>query len=408
MICDHVLPCFAVFAITLLVLVAPPALCQEKQEMRLAIVPFRATLGLEDPLGSTPDLGATIAAKLTTLFVQHLRPDSDVVIISNDVVEMAWNQAGMAQMGLVSKEHAARLGEVLQANFVWCGTYTLVGSEVSVEATLWSIERGAAEPGYVAAVPRTLFVPDLENIDALSCALFSKMYELVLGERPPFSCPGVLSSGTLLPKVVVIVAPFPVGQISVTARAGLTTVGMGIVNNVITTAEELNPGLELDEITWAYEADFCAGYGFAPGLDATVGVKLLQAKRNAGASVNVALEVSSVSALAGLTYHFRLAGVDVAVEGRAGWAGGKLLKNDQWGYLACPALAAAGGMAFEVAVTAGFHIDPTWSLDVGIAYRGMGLSGPFLELPLLDFGGVGLRISVTAALGGHYPGLGRR
>jgi hypothetical protein len=397
----------ALLPIAVVVLSAGPGFCKTDDEMRLAIAPFKSTLGPEEQSESVAGLGATIAAKLTTLFVQKLRADSDVIIISGDVVSMAWDQAGLAQMGLVDSEHAAKLGEILQANFVWCGTYALTGQEITVEATLWSIQRGAAEPGFVAVVPRSAFVADLESIDALSCALFSKMYELIEGERASITCPGVLPSGKLLPKVIVIEAPFPVGQVSATVRVGLTTVGMGIVNNIITTATELNPSLELDEIGWAYEADFRAGYGFAPGLDATAGVKLLQASRNAGGSANVSLEVSAVSALLGLSYHFRVGDVELAAEGRAGWASGQLYKNDQWGYLPCPAMAATGGMAFEAALTASLPLNPSWSLDVGISYKGMGLTGPFVEVPMLDFSGVGLRVAMSATLGGHYPGVER-
>lgn len=373
----------------------------EKEGMRLAIVPFKDTRMQEGSEEAVPGLGATIASQLTALFVQHLPPDSSISMIDQDVITMALDQAGMAEMGLIDADSAARVGEILDANYVWYGDYSVWGANIMIQATLWTLPSASAQHGYVVRIPESQFIPDTEFINALVCQLFCQMYAIIVGEEPSISCPEISSSGLPLPKVIVVQAPFPTGNLRTSVRVGIGSVRMGAVNNVIVDANEVH-SIAMDELRWAYEADIRAGYTFMPGIEVLGVIKYIGANRDAGGSANVSLTVSSIAIMTGVAYHLKLAGIELIVEGRTGWNSANLLKRDQFGYLDCPARIAGNGISFESSISASVPINPVWSAQGVLSYRGMQLPSTTITIPTLDFSGFSLGVSITATFGGEY------
>lgn len=373
----------------------------EGEEMRLAIVPFEDTRIQEGGEETVPGLGTTIASQLTALFVQHLPPGSGVSMIDQDVITMALDQAGMAEMGLIDADSAARVGEILDANYVWYGDYSVWGANIMIQATLWTLRSASARHGYVVRIPESQFIPDTEFINALVCQLFCRMYVIIVGEEPSISCPEISPSGLPLPKVIIVQAPFPTGNLCTSVRVGIGSVRMGAVNNIIVDANEVH-SIVMNELRWAYEADIRAGYTFVPGLEVLGGIKYLGANRDAGGSANVSLTVSSIALMTGVAYHLRLAGIEFILEGRAGWNSANLLKRDQFGYLDCPARIAGNGISFESSISASMAINPVWSVQGVLSYRGMELPSTTISIPTLDFSGLSLGVSITATFGGEY------
>lgn len=389
------------FLVVLIVSLTPASYPAQSEEMRLAIVPFKDTRSSESGEETVPGLGTTIASNLTTLFVEHLQASSGISIIDQEVVTMALNQAGMAEMGLIDADSAAKVGEILDANYVWYGGYSIWGANIMIQATLWTLRSALAKHGCVVRIPESPFIPDTEFINALVCQLFYQMYAIIVGEEPSISCPEISSSGLPLPKVIVIQAPFPMGNLCASARVGIGSARMGAVNNIIVDANEVH-SITMEEIRWTYETDIRAGYTFIPGLEVIAGIKYLQANRNAGGSANVSLAVSSIAIMTGVAYHLRLAGIELIVEGRAGWSSANLLKRDQSGYLDCPARIVGSGISFESSISASVPISPVWSIQGVLSYRGMDLPSTTITVPTLDFSGFSLGLSITATFGGEY------
>jgi len=350
----------------------------ESEEMRLAIFQFRDTQWHDPDEGS--GLGIRISDKLERYYHVHL---PGIPITSKEVVEEILNQYGLDQLGIINADFLAELGDIESFTHFWSGSYARRGSSIDVEAQLWSLE--SASMVSVAHVELPWFDPNWYNaVEALVCNLFRDIYFRTVGEELDMKCPIII----------------PLFDLRGSAHAALTSVRMGAVNNVIREAKELY-GITMNELRWAPELDVRAGFAPVPELEIVGDIKYIQATTSAGGSANVTLDVSSITFLIGLAYHWKpppFPNVTVIAEGKAGWSAGNLRKRDQFGKLDCPARIITDGVAFETSVSLSMPLSwmPDWSIQGVIGWRSMGLpatSGG--KVRVLDFSGFSFGITLT-------------
>ena len=368
-------------------------------EIGYAIVPLRDSRASELKEESIPGLGRTIANELRASFIEHLPKDSSIRIVKEELVDMALDELGLEQLGLVKHSDVMKVGEIVGADYVWYGDYSYVAGDITIHLALWSLRTGAAVSGTSVKIENYFFADRQDYIQAIACSLFKEMYEITLGSAPQIECSALSSEGITLPDVIVIQIPFPMGYLLSLARISLTGVKMGFANNIIEEARARSH-IKMQDIRWATEVDLRLGYAFMGGMEIIGGVKYITATTDAGASANISLSLSSTALLAGLAYHLKVSGIEVVLEARGGWGGARLSKRDQFGLLDCPALVAGQGIAFEASAMINIPISSTWSIHTIVGYRGADLSTPLLTMPKLDLSGVILGLSLGATIGG--------
>jgi len=354
------------------------------EEMRLAIFQFRDTQ-CADP-HKAGDLGIAIRNKLERYYRDHL---PDIPIKSKEVVTEILDQKGLDELGIINADFLAELGDIESFTHFWSGTYARRGLTIDVEAQLWSLE--SASMVSVAHVELPWFDPTWYNaVEALVCNLFRDIYFRTVGEELEKKCPIII----------------PLFELRGSAHAALASIRMGAVNNIIREAVELH-GITMKELRWAPELDVRVGFALVPEFEILGDIKYMQATSNAGGSANVTLDVSSITFLTGLAYHWKpppFPDVTMIVEAKAGWSTGNLEKRDQFGKLDCPARIATDGVAFEISVSLSMPLSwmPAWSMQGVVGFRSMGLpatSGG--KVRTLDFSGFNLGIALTCSFGGR-------
>ncbi|MBE0635524.1 hypothetical protein IH601_05970, partial [Candidatus Bipolaricaulota bacterium] len=128
-----------------MVAILTPTLRVAGQLVGHVIVPLRNTQSLAEDAAT--GLGSTLASELTALFIDYIPEESEIRILEQDVITLAFDEAGLEQMGLITRSQAAQIGDILGADYVWYGSYSVVGGHISVQIALWSLHTGAAVSG---------------------------------------------------------------------------------------------------------------------------------------------------------------------------------------------------------------------------------------------------------------------
>ena len=356
----------------------------EVEISRLAVFPFvNADIPSDDP-ESIVGLGTMLASRLTTLFAQKCE---EIRVVSQTVLKEVIRQQGMSDMGLLDASRIPEIGAIADADHFWTGTYKRSGSGISVDAILWSVEEAAA----VEAVNVRLqwFFPSRPgHVEALSCKLFSRMYQEMFS----------------LPSQIECSAPSLLGELVAAARIGAGSVRMSSLNNVIRQANVKN-GIQIPELTWMPNTCVSIGYIVIPDLfTAFAEIEYLWASRNAGSTGNVSLECTAVIPRLALEWQIAVpweTEAQLFVRGAAGWASVRMEKRDVSGLLNCPARVLGNGLSYDVTVGAGFVLGNSWRLQIEGSYKGCSVPTTSVRLPTLDLSGVRAEVTFEVVFGGQ-------
>jgi len=352
--------------------------------------------------GISSEFGLVLSKKLTALFALYLPGDSGIEVIDRDVQALSLDEEALVLKEIVTRENAGSVGELMGADYVWYGSYSLHGSTIQGQLGLWSLHTGRVEDRSVVLIEPAEFVDDAAYVEALACRLFYEMYQVMLAEPPPIECTTIAASGLPLPRIVVVEAPFPTGDLRIASHVTYAGVKLSAINNVIEHARRTE-GLLMDPIRWSPGLGLRAGYSFAAGLEGVAAVEFGRAYAHAGLSGNVAITVTSTGILAGLAYHMRVSGVELTAEARGGWQGALMDVFDQWGVLDCPAQVAGQGIAFEALLSVEAPLPAGLSVHGQVGYRGADLATASMRLPRIDLSGLLFRLGVGLTFGGGLP-----
>ncbi len=378
--------------------VAVPLAAEDAPLEGHAIVPLRDSSMVESRDEIAGVLGRTVASELTALFIKYLPDTSSIQIVDQEKITWALDEAGMEMVGVVTHAEAADIGDILSADYVWYGSYTIIGDEISVRIALWSMHTGSAVSGMSVRISDYSFVEDTDHMRAIACSLFEKMYEAVTGEAIEVNCVETSSRFIDLP-VVVVQVPFPMGELLVVPFANVATAKLSAVNNVIDRANG-TAGINMGAMRWALSGGLRAGYSFAGGLEAIATVTYLHANAHAGASAATSMTVTSSAVLGGIAYHIRVSELEVILEALGGWYGALLDVTDHPGVLDCPDHVAGNGIGFEFSISAMFSVLDAVNLHVRVGYRGADLATASTRLPRIDLTGITLGLGLSITFGG--------
>ena len=346
------------------------------------------------------EFGIVLSKKLTALFALYLPEDSNIEMLDRDVLAMTLDEEALVLKDVVTRDNAEDVGELLGADYVWYGSYSLHGSQIQGQLGLWSLHTAQIEDQSVVLIEPAEFVDDAAYVEALACRLFYEMYRITVGVPPPIECAEVSPFGLPLPRIIVVETPFPVGELLVAPHVTVAGVKLAAVNNVIEHARRTE-GLVMDDIRWSPGVGLRAGYSFAGGLEGVAALEFGRAYAHAGLSGNVSMTISSTGILAGLAYHMRVSGIELMLEARGGWQGALLDVVDHWGVLDCPSQVAGQGIGFEVLVSLEASVLPGLTVHAQIGYRGADLATASMRLPRIDLTGPTLRIGLGMSFGGR-------
>ena len=360
------------------------------------IVPLRDARSEDGESESVEGLGSTLASELTALFIDHLPEESEIRILEQDVITMALDEAGMEQMGLITRSQAAEIGNILGADYVWYGSYSIYSGQITMQLALWSLHTGAAVSGMAVQIDKHPFVEDIDYIRAIACVLFQEMYKATTGSECAIGCPSITREGIPLPRVIVIETPQPIGDFLLSPRVLYSSVKLSAVNNVVERARQTQ-GLYMKDIRWSPVYGLRAGYSFASGLEGVFSFEYLGTKSNAGPGDSTSVAVSSTAFMGGLAYHLRIAGIEIMLEGRGGWQAALLVVNDPSDVLDCPDQVAGSGIGFEFLASLRLPLLPGVTLHGQVGYRGADLSTATMRLPQIDLTGIafGIGLDIT-------------
>lgn len=360
------------------------------------IVPLRDARSGEGEVEAVEGLGSTLANELTALFIDHIPEQSEIRILEQDVITMALDEAGMEQMGLITRSQAAEIGNILGADYVWYGSYSIYGGQITTQLALWSLHTGTAVSGMSVRIDKYPFVADLDHIQAIACVLFQEMFKAATGADCGFGCPSITREGIPLPKVIVIETPQPIGDFLVSPRINYSSVKLAAVNNVVERARQTQ-GLSMDDISWSPVYGLRAGYSFASGLEGVVSFEYLRTASDASATSGTSVSVSSMAFMGGLAYHLKVGGIKFMLEGRGGWQTALLDVEDPSDVLDCPDQVSGNGIGFEFLLSARAPLLPGIMLHAQVGYRGADLPTATMRLPQIDLTGlsVGIGFDIT-------------
>jgi hypothetical protein len=363
-----------------------------------AILPLRDSSVVETEETAGSILGRTVASELTALFIKHLPDTSLIRIVDQEMITKTLDEAGMEMLGLVTHAQAADIGDILSADYVWYGSYTFIGDEISVRIALWSMHTGSAVSGTSIRISDYSFVEDPAHMQAMACSLFEKMYEAVTGEAIEVDCIEASSTSIDWP-IVVVQVPFPMGELLVVPFANVATAKLSAVNNVIDRANG-TAGINMGSMRWALSGGLRAGYSFAGGLEAIATATFLHANAHAGASAATSMTVTSSAVMGGVAYHLRVSELEVILEALGGWQGALLDVTDHSNVLDCPDHVAGHGIGFEFSASAMFSVLPGVNLQARLGYRGADLATASTRLPRIDLTGITLGVGLGITFGG--------
>jgi hypothetical protein len=378
------IPLAVVLALAVGLLLGSPPCLGAVSVSRLAIFPFlNADIPSDDP-ESIAGLGTMLASRLATLFAQEC---PGIRVVSQTVIDEVIRQQGMSDMGLLDPSRIPEIGGIADADHFWTGTYRRSGASISVDAILWSVEEAAAV-GAIDVHLRWFFPGRAGHVEALACEVFSDMYREIFSLPAPTECP----------------APSLLGELVAVVKAGIGSVKMSSLNNVIRQANTVN-GIQMAELNWMPSVCGSIGYVVIPDLfTAFAEIEYLGASRHAGSSANVSLECSAL--IPKLALEWQIAApwetdAQLFVRGAVGWASAKMEKRDVSGLLNCPARVLGSGLSYDLSAGVGFILGDSMKVQIEGSYKGCRVSTTSVRLPTLDFSGVRAQISFLMTFGGR-------